>query len=246
MPIERALRQYPKTIVVATLSTACYSFAVWYLTTFPPVLYGTLMDPPLGGGGQSGEGRIWLMHSLCCLLLSCFYPVWGWAGNSIGASNMMVLGGLVLAVMGPPCCLMMSAGSFAAAALGQGLLSVGIGITGASLPTFLVSAFPPHVRYTCIAIGYNVSLATFGGTAALISSSLFQQSQGNLLSGLYFSFLGLVSSASVHSYTRHGRQGGYLERDGRQLSVVAQGSACTGHAEASEAVAVEGESSPVR
>ena len=44
------------------------------------------------------------------------------------------------------------------AALGQGLLSVGIGITGASLPTFLVSAFPPHVRYTCIAIGYNLAV----------------------------------------------------------------------------------------
>ena len=89
---------------------------------------------------------------------------------------MMVLGGLVLAVMGPPCCLMMSAGSFAAAALGQGLLSVGIGITGASLPTFLVSAFPPHVRYTCIAIGYNVSLATFGHTSQSIIVSSPPQS----------------------------------------------------------------------
>jgi MFS family permease len=55
LPLWVALREHPKPIIVATVSTACYSFAVWFLTTFPPTLYGTLMDPPLGGGGA----RMW-------------------------------------------------------------------------------------------------------------------------------------------------------------------------------------------
>jgi hypothetical protein len=91
LPLVQAIVKQPKAILVATVATASYSFAVWYLTTFPPVLYHTLMEPPLGGDSDGG-GRAWLLHSVCCLILSGFYIVWGWAGQEVGAPNMMTAG----------------------------------------------------------------------------------------------------------------------------------------------------------
>ena len=88
MPLWVALREHPRDIAAAALSTSCYSFAVWYLTTFPPTLYGSLMQPPLAGGGT----RMWLLHALACCVLSGFYPAWGWAGDRFGAANMMTAG----------------------------------------------------------------------------------------------------------------------------------------------------------
>ena len=46
-----------------------------------------------------------------------------------------------------------------------------------------VSFFPPPVRYTCIALGYNLSLAIFGGSAALISTSLYGYSESTVFIG---------------------------------------------------------------
>jgi len=66
--------------------------------------------------------------------------------------------------------------------LAQGLLALALGITGGSLGAYLVFAFPPKVRYTCLALGYNVALALFGGSAALIATALFELSGGPVTS----------------------------------------------------------------
>jgi len=114
LPLMRALREHPRAILVATASTACYSFSVWFLTAFPPTLYGALMEPAL-----APPPRMWLMHALSCCFLSFFYPAWGWAGDAVGYEKMMMGGGMVLAAAAPPCTWLMGSGSIAAAAFGQ-------------------------------------------------------------------------------------------------------------------------------
>ena len=113
MPLRRALQEHPRAIIVATAYTACYSFSVWFLTTFPPTLYGTLMQPPLAPPPQ-----MWLLHALSSCFLSFFYPAWGWAGDAVGYVKMMLAGGVFIAIAAPPCTWMMGNGSVPMAAFG--------------------------------------------------------------------------------------------------------------------------------
>ena len=85
----------------------------------------------------------------------------------------------------------------------QGFLALALGITGGSLGSYLVFAFPPEVRYTCLAIGYNVSLALFGGSAALIATVLFESSGGLETSVLPCSVISCSQCPNAHTRSQH-------------------------------------------
>ena len=48
-----------------------------------------------------------------------------------------------------------------------------VGATGAALPSWMVLSYPRAVRFSAIAIGYNVSQAAFGGTAGVVGTLLY-------------------------------------------------------------------------
>ena len=52
-------------------------------------------------------------------------------------------------------------------------------------PVALVNVFPTRVRYSGIAIGYNLSLAIFGGTAPLVATWLIKET-GDLTSPAWY------------------------------------------------------------
>jgi len=73
------------------------------------------------------------------------------------------------------------------------------GIQGA-MPAAMVEMFPPKTRFSGVAIGYNVSLAVFGGTAPLVCTWLIAAT-GDIAAPAYYlilmAFVGLVAATRL-------------------------------------------------
>ena len=80
-----------------------------------------------------------------------------------------------------------------------GYLILGIPLTGVGgvIGYYMVLLCPPEVRFSLIAVGYNVGQALFGGTAPLVSAAILEAFDWFEGPGLYFALLALVSSVSV-------------------------------------------------
>ena len=68
---------------------------------------------------------------------------------------------------------------------------------GAALPTWMIDSFSPQLRYSAVAVGYNVAQAIFGGLAPAVSSALVVWSGTPLLPAVYMSVIALLSFAAI-------------------------------------------------
>ena len=67
-----------------------------------------------------------------------------------------------------------------------------IGMAQGPTPAMMTELFPPEVRLTGIGIGYNVTLALFGGTAPLISTWLISATGTTIAPAFY-----LMAAAAI-------------------------------------------------
>ena len=58
--------------------------------------------------------------------------------------------------------------------LGQLIMAVALGGTGGPLGAWMVRVCPPETRFSSVAVGYNMALAVFGGTAPLAGAALMR------------------------------------------------------------------------
>uniref|UniRef100_A0A7S1H4C3 Major facilitator superfamily (MFS) profile domain-containing protein n=2 Tax=Hemiselmis andersenii TaxID=464988 RepID=A0A7S1H4C3_HEMAN len=109
----------------------------------------------------------------------------------------MVIGCCLIVFGAVPCMGAMGEGSIAAAVLGQGSLMCIISVLAGNVPTWMVRAFPVHIRFTTIAVGYNAGQAAFGGTASILATLIYSQTGSTMLIGLYHACLAGVAMCCV-------------------------------------------------
>ena len=79
----------------------------------------------------------------------------------------------------------------------QLFLTVALALYGSALPVWMVTSFPPQVRYTAVGLGYNLAQALLGGTAPLIATALIDATQWNASPSIYLIFTATVSAAAL-------------------------------------------------
>ncbi len=57
--------------------------------------------------------------------------------------------------------------------------------------------FPSYVRYSAVAVGYNVSYSLFGATTPLIAVYLVEKFENNLAPSFYLSFGALLAIFAI-------------------------------------------------
>ena len=75
-----------------------------------------------------------------------------------------------------------------------------IGIYMGPIPTVLVEIFPTSVRFTGVALSYNLAAAIFGGTAPMVAMLLTKFTGDNYAISYYLIVLALLSSIILKFY----------------------------------------------
>ncbi len=122
-------------------------------------------------------------------------PLAGAASDRFGRRKILTVAGGAAVVGAVPLLLLAGTGTIAAVTVAQlGLAAVMATFLG-TLPAAFVSLHGPAVRGSSLAIGYNLALAVFSGTAPLVATTLVSLTGWQPSAGLYFALAAAVGLA---------------------------------------------------
>jgi MHS family proline/betaine transporter-like MFS transporter len=134
------------------------------------------------------------MTTLLSLILMMPAMVCGaMVSDKIGQVRCLIMGYFGCLILAFPLLYTAKYGSFSQQLFCQGLFSISLGFCMGPRCSFATQIFPTSVRYSAVALSYNVGNAIFGGTAPLICALMIEQSGTILAPAVYIFVASLVS-----------------------------------------------------
>ena len=120
------------------------------------------------------------INTIAMTVLLVLIPFVGWLSDKVGRKPVLAFGAGGFMILSYPLILLMHHPNFALILTGQ----VGFAVLVAALlgagPANLSEMFPSRVRVSAMSVGYNVSMAIFGGTTPLIAAWLLNRTHNDL------------------------------------------------------------------
>ncbi len=177
---EMPLRVLQLIVIILLLGTSFYMLFVWM-----PTYLSQIIEPPVPHALR--------VNTLSMLLLVVMIPVAGWLSDQWGRKKMLITASALMAISAYPLFLMIEHANMVAALAIQCTFALMVAVVQGSTPTLMVEMFPARNRYCATGLGYNVTLALFGGTAPLFCTWLIEKS-GNVASpGIYLAIVATLT-----------------------------------------------------
>ena len=132
--------------------------------------------------------------------LTCLLPVIplaGWLSDRFGRRALLMTAGIGILLCSWPLFIVFQQGDDGMILVGLVIFALLIGMAQGPTPAMMTELFPPEVRLTGIGIGYNVTLALFGGTAPLISTWLISATGTTIAPAFYLMAAAAISSVGA-------------------------------------------------
>lgn len=133
------------------------------------------------------------INTISMAALLVLIPLFGALSDRIGRKPLLMFGAAGIALLGYPLIWLMHHPDFTMILLGQLGFAVLIGAYFGASPATLTEMFPRRVRVSALSVGYNISLAIFGGTTPLIATWLIARSHSDLSIAWYLIGCAVVS-----------------------------------------------------
>jgi len=134
------------------------------------------------------------------LFLIVMIPVLGALADRITRKRMMLAGSFGILILALPCFHLLATGDYAVKVLALAILNLCLAALLGCIYSIIPALFPTSVRFTGMAVSYNVSVALFAGTAPMINAWLIQKTGNNampayyLMAGAVLGIIGLLYS----------------------------------------------------
>jgi len=132
----------------------------------------------------------------CAVMLVLVLPL-GALSDRIGRRPLLIAGSACFAVLAYPAFLLLNSGSLANAMLAHCLLAAFEAMFVAVSLVAAAEQFATRVRYSGLSVGYNVSVAAFGGTTPYIVTLLAARTGNDYAAGIYLVVAAVVSLLTV-------------------------------------------------
>ena len=140
---------------------------------------------------------------ICAIILitmTIIFPISAYISDKVGRKS-VITAGIILLILGTyPIFVMLTSMDYHLAVLSQIIFASIIGIYMGPVPTLLVELFPTRIRFTGIAISYNLSAAIFGGTMPMIGTALYKFTGNNLAIAYYLTGLAIFGLFIIYFY----------------------------------------------
>ncbi|TNF67251.1 MAG: MFS transporter [Gammaproteobacteria bacterium] len=141
--------------------------------------------------------HIQMMIALSLLIFACFIIIFGFYSDVIGRKYLLITGILLMAITLYPLYVILLTQSIGYVLIAMLILSLFFAIIIACYGTFLAEMFPTNIRFSAIAIIYNIGFSFFGGTAPLLSTYLIKITNNPMILSIYMIILAILSLISV-------------------------------------------------
>lgn len=165
-PIKMAFRkENRRALISASLVPMLWSGGFYISFVWMATFMDTLIQPPVP--------YAFLVNSLSLFVSVCLlFPLAGILSDIVGRPKVMYVGGLSLAIFSPVMVYVISQRNPVAAFFAQCTMGISLSLWGAPMCAWLVESFPPAIRLTSVAVGYNIAQAIAGGASPALATYL--------------------------------------------------------------------------
>jgi len=204
------LREVFKRENLPALGSATLTPMLWgagFYTTFVwmAIYMEVLIDPPI-------EHGFWINAVALLFGIIIPLPLTGMLSDRIGRDKTMSIGIVGLATLGPIAIKVISTGVAVEAFLAQWTLGIFLSFFGGPMNAWLVEKFPPRVRLTSAALGYDLAHCSASAFSPL-AATLLVQNYGNNSPGMMYPFFAVLAVGGMYMSTKIHRDGGIDEGD---------------------------------
>jgi MFS family permease len=185
-PFRELLRTHraPVTVGVALLAaTAC--FTGLFFSHLPAYLTALLEYDPREAVLSQTAGVV--AHAASILIV-------GWLGDRIPPRYLLRAGAFVLVVLGYPFYAALEARTLDLTAV-LIMAGVAMGLTNGSFAVLLTDLFPTRIRFSGVALGFNIAFTIFSGMSPLIATSLIRETGSVRAPALLAAAAGVIALA---------------------------------------------------
>jgi MFS family permease len=125
----------------------------------------TILDPPIPGAFWINACASFFGHSIPSVYM-------GWLSDKYDRVTMMMIGAVATGIVSPFLLWIISMGQPITAFVAQFTIGVVSSLLAGPLSAWLGESFPPQVRLTAGALGYNIALCTSSGFSPLLATAL--------------------------------------------------------------------------
>lgn len=172
MGVWQMLRKYQAQMLKCIGLVLLFNVSNYMLTSYMP----SYLTGILGMSELSGLLLV-LVVMFVMMPLTLF---WGHWNDHLGRRPVIALGAIGLLVFALPCFWLIGTGNLLWVFVGLMLLGMIHTCFSGTMPSALPSLFATDVRYSALAIGFNISVSLFGGTTPLMTAWLVEKS-GNVM-----------------------------------------------------------------
>lgn len=190
-PLRETITKYWREVLIA-IAVYINVTAPFYTTTVFIKRYMTTL------GYEQNEGT--LTCSIILITMSIMFPISAYVSDKIGRKPVIVWACVALVVSIYPIFLALHTMNYTLAILSQVVFSAIVGVYMGPVPTLLVELFPTRVRFTGVAISYNLSAAIFGGTAPMVGAALYKITGEQISLAYYLTGLALFGLCTLYFY----------------------------------------------
>lgn len=176
-PVKEVLTHHWKDLLVAIAMYLTTTVPFYSLTAF----FSTFLQQHAGICLHDAL----MINGLALIGFMAIMPVSGWLSDKYGRKSVMMYSAAAIAILAYPVFILMLKGGFIYPLIAQIIFGLALGSYMGPVPAGLVELFPTNVRFTGLALSYNISAALFGGTAPFVYLQLIKAT-GSLTSPAFY------------------------------------------------------------
>lgn len=148
---------------------------------------------------QTRVPNAFLINSLSLLFTNClFFPIAGSLSDKYGRTTIMTIGAIGTIWLGPLTLYVINTTGPMSIFITQSSLGISLACWGAPMCAWLVEQFPPEVRLTAVAIGYNIAQGIMGGLSPAVATIMVSK-VGMISPGIMYVIVALIALIGLYT-----------------------------------------------
>lgn len=140
------------------------------------------------------------INGIAIIFFMIAMPFSGKLSDMFGRKKVLLASAFAIACLAYPCMYLINTGNLTNCLIGEILFGIALGCYMAPVPAALVEMFPTSIRFSGLALSYNISAAIFGGTVPYIYQNAIKMTGSNFFPAYYIIFFVAITFFSLYDY----------------------------------------------
>jgi MHS family proline/betaine transporter-like MFS transporter len=191
-PVMEVIKDHPVDLLIAIGMYLTVTVPFYTLTIFVKNFMSDTLHYP-----YVESLTVNLISITCAMLLM---PVSAWVSDRYGRKPVLLYTTYALIILIYPIFWLLTSFNLNGALISQIVFAILVGIYMGPVPAALVEMFPTRIRFTGVALSYNISAGIFGGSAPLVGTWLIQNTGRQDSMAMYIIFFAVLTVITLKYY----------------------------------------------